>query len=42
VSGVSIMSWSYDSKLLATKNEATPNIVYIWDMTTLKLSVIMI
>lgn len=41
VSGVSKMVWSHDSKYLATKNESTPNVAYIWDMTTLKLHVIL-
>lgn len=42
LSGVSKMCWSFDSKYLATKNEASPNVAYIWDMTTLKLHVILI
>jgi len=36
------MAWSHDSKYLATKNDNTPNCVYIWDMTTLQLNVLLI
>jgi len=42
VSGVSMLAWSFDSKFLATKNEGNSNMVYIWDMTTLKLHVLLI
>ena len=40
--GVSMMCWSHDSRYLATKNDNTPNAVYIWDMTVLKLHVVLI
>ena len=42
VTGVSKMCWSFDSKYLATKSENSSNTVYIWDMTSLKLHVILI
>lgn len=41
-SGVEIMEWSHDSKYLATKNDNTPNCVWVWDMTTLELSILLI
>ena len=41
-SGVSLLSWSYDSKYIATKNENTPKCVWIWDVSTLNLSVLLI
>lgn len=40
--GVSLLAWSYDSKYLASKNDNTPNVVYIWDLSTLGLSVVLI
>lgn len=40
--GVSLLVWSYDSKYIATKNDNTPNCVWIWDVSTLSLNVILI
>jgi len=40
--GVSMLSWSFDSKYLATKNDNTPNVVWIWDLSTISLSVVLI
>jgi WD40 repeat protein len=40
--GVSLVSWSYDSKYLATKNDNTPNCVFIWDVSALRLTVVLI
>lgn len=40
--GVSLVTWSYDGKYVATKNDNTPNCVWIWDISTLSLSVILI
>lgn len=40
--GVSLISWSYDSKYIASKNDNTPNCVWIWDLSTLSLSVVLI
>ena len=36
------MSWSHDSKYLATKNDNMPNWVFIWDVSILKLHVVLI
>ena len=40
--GVQLIEWSFDSHYLATKCESMPNAVWIWDMTTLELSTILI
>lgn len=40
--GISKMSFSFDCNYLATKNENTPNIIYIWDLTKLKLHSVLI
>jgi len=40
--GVSILEWSCDSRYIATKNDNTPNVLWIWDMSTLSLSVMLI
>ena len=40
--GVSIMAWSHDSKYLATKNDNTPNCVWIWDMIALRLHILLV
>lgn len=40
--GVSIVAWSHDAKFLATKNDNTPNCVWVWDISTLSLSVVLI
>jgi WD40 repeat protein len=34
--GVSMIAWSFDGSLLATKNDNNPNCVWIWDMTNLE------
>lgn len=36
------MEWSYDSQYLATKCEDMPNAVWVWDVTTLELSSVLI
>ena len=40
--GVHLMDWSFDSAFLATKCESMPNVVWIWDLTTLQLSTVLI
>ena len=40
--GVSLVSWSFDSKLLATRDDNTPHCLWIWDMSTLELSNLLI
>ena len=36
------MEWSFDSQYLATKCEEMPNAVWIWDVTTLKLTSVLL
>jgi WD40 repeat protein len=38
--GVSMMDWSSDNKFLYTRNDDTPNVLWIWETTKLKLSTI--
>jgi WD40 repeat protein len=40
--GVSICAWSPDSRYLATRNDSQPTVLWIWDMLTLTLSVVLI
>lgn len=40
--GVSIIAWSFDSRYLATRNDNMPNVLWIWDMETLALHIILI
>lgn len=36
--GVGLMCWSFDSKLLATRDDNMPHCLWIWDMSSLELS----
>lgn len=40
--GISIVAWSYDSKLLATCEDSMPHCLWIWDMETLELTNLLI
>jgi len=40
--GVSIVAWSFDSKLLATCEGSMPNCLWIWDMETMELESLLI
>ena len=40
--GIKSCEWSYDSAFLATKVESMPNVVWIWDITTLSLLTVLI
>ena len=40
--GVQQMEWSFDSQYLATKCEEMPQTVWIWDLTTLDLTSVLI
>lgn len=39
--GVGLMGWSFDGQFLATRNDNMPNTVWIWEMQTLSLKVIL-
>ena len=40
--GISICTWSFDSHYIATRNDATPNIAWVWDMQTLSLHSVLV
>lgn len=40
--GVSLAAWSFDSKLLATRDDNMSHCLWIWDMETLQLSNLLI
>ena len=40
--GVKNVEWSFDSTFIATKVESMPNAVWIWDITNLQLSTVLI
>lgn len=40
--GVKNVEWSFDSAFIATKVESMPNAVWIWDITTLLLTTVLI
>ena len=40
--GVGLMAWSFDSKLLATRDDNIPHCLWIWDMSSLELSNLLI
>lgn len=40
--GIAKIDWSYTTHYLATKVDAMPNAVWIWDMTTLELASVLI
>lgn len=40
--GISLIAISNDSRYVATKNELTPNLVWIWDIQKLSLNTVMI
>lgn len=40
--GVRLIEWSYDSQFMATKVESMPNAVWVWDMTTLQLTALLV
>ena len=37
-----MIEWSFDSQYLATKCETSPNTVYVWDMTKVELTAVLI
>jgi hypothetical protein len=40
--GVSIMTWSYDSRYLATKCDQLPQVTWIWDIQSVELHSVLI
>lgn len=40
--GISVMSWSPDSQLLATVNENMPHAVWVWDVTAAALTAVLL
>ncbi len=42
IGAISILEWSFDSKFLATKYESLPNVVFVWEMNTLKLHTVIV
>ena len=40
--GVRLIEWSFDSQFMATKVESMPNAVWVWDMTTLQLTALLV
>jgi WD40 repeat protein len=40
--GISLIAISQDAKMVATKNESQPNIVWVWDITKLSLNSILV
>jgi len=42
IGAISILEWSLDSKFIASKYEAMPNIVFIWETSTLKLHTVIV
>eukprot|EP01017_Pseudomicrothorax_dubius_P017187 TRINITY_DN1948_c0_g1_i3.p1 TRINITY_DN1948_c0_g1~~TRINITY_DN1948_c0_g1_i3.p1 ORF type:complete len:296 (+),score=47.60 TRINITY_DN1948_c0_g1_i3:667-1554(+) len=41
-SGISLISWSFDKAFVATKTDWIPNVVWIWETTTLSLKSVLI
>ena len=42
IGAISILEWSLDSKFIASKYDAFPNVVFIWETTTLKLHTVIV
>ena len=40
--GVSLAIWSHDSKYLATRSDSIPNVLWVWDMTSMELAVVLV
>jgi len=40
--GVGLMEWSYDGQFIATRNDNMPNTVWIWEIQSLALKVVLI
>lgn len=40
--GVAALEWSHDGAFVASRNEAQPNVVWIWDMSTLSLHTVLL
>lgn len=40
--GVNLSEWSVDDRFLATKNDAQPNVAWVWDMSTLELCAVLV
>lgn len=40
--GISELSWSFDSNFVATKNDAIPNVLWIWQISCLSLYMVTI
>ena len=42
IGAISILEWSLDSKFIASKYDAMPNIAFIWETSTLKLHTVIV
>ena len=42
IGAISILEWSLDSKFIASKYDAMPNIVFIWETSTLRLHTVIV
>ena len=42
IGAISLLEWSLDSKFIASKYDAMPNIIFIWETSTLKLHTVII
>ncbi|KAG9149858.1 hypothetical protein Leryth_022098 [Lithospermum erythrorhizon] len=40
--GIGLMSWSYDSRFICTRNDNMPTVLWIWDINHLELAAILI
>ncbi|CDW74000.1 wd-repeat protein [Stylonychia lemnae] len=40
--GVSLVAWSHDSKYLATKCDQLPNVIYVWEMSSVELHSVLV
>jgi hypothetical protein len=42
IGAISLLEWSLDSKFIASKYDAMPNIIFIWETSTLKLHTVIV
>ena len=42
IGAISILEWSFDSKFISSKYDSMPNIVFIWETSTLKLHTVIV
>ena len=42
IGAISILEWSFDSKFIASKYDSMPNIVFIWETSSLKLHTVIV